>query len=346
MKLLVSALTLQVWDSLLSIKSGKAEQTKINFAWRHQEMKMQTKHHLKIWRDKVCRGSDQDLLTWSRSRWGCELAGTLWWYWCMTEPEWGHPCVKKFLGAMVSGDTHTVLGFTSRSPTRFSPGRPKKDPCGQGRGRGEQCLWRGPEPSLEQRLLSRWECAKAQSWRLSWPGGGVAPLQPFQPSSHWEGRDIHPSGEARVEFTAQGSTTKREISSYDCRPLSSPRPMITGRWCDNHDYRRQSCKIQWLCGEAHSDAQVQEAPDKGTRGTWSFWHPGRQQTSPRVHPTQMDMESPTNGLFIPVPITQCNTSCLQQGCKTVNIPLSDEVYKECRYNAQDPCNTVWEGTGT
>ena len=30
----------------------------------------------------------------------------------------------------------------------------------------------------------------------------------------------------------------------------------------------------------------------------------------------------------------------------MNISLSDEVYKEHRYNAQDPCNTVWEGTGT
>ena len=84
------------------------------------------------------------------------------------------------------------------------------------------------------------------------------------------GREMHPSGEARVEFTAQGSATKREISSYDCRPLSCPRPMTTGQCCNNHDYRRQSCRIQWLCREAHREAQGQEAPDKGTRGTWSF----------------------------------------------------------------------------
>ena len=47
---------------------------------------------------------------------------------------------KKLLLATVSGDAHTVLGFTSRSPTRFSPGRPRKDPCGQGRGRGDKSL--------------------------------------------------------------------------------------------------------------------------------------------------------------------------------------------------------------
>ena len=150
-------------------------------------MRMQANHHLKIWRNKGCRGSHQGLLTWSRSRWGCELAGTLWWYWRMTGPEWRLPWVKRLLVAAVSGDTHTVLGFTSRNPTRFSLGKPKKDPCGQGRGRGQQSLWRGPEPSLEQKLLSRWHCARAQSWRLSRPGGGIAPLQHFQPSSHWEG---------------------------------------------------------------------------------------------------------------------------------------------------------------
>ena len=177
-------------------------------------MRMQANHHLKIWRNKGCRGSHQGLLTWSRSRWGCELAGTLWWYWRMTGPEWRLPWVKRLLVAAVSGDTHTVLGFTSRNPTRFSLGKPKKDPCGQGRGRGDKSLWRCPESSLEQRLP---------------PGGSVPELSPedcpsleegllhCNPSSFcltWWGRRTDPSGEACGEVMAQGSATNREISSW------------------------------------------------------------------------------------------------------------------------------------
>ena len=309
MKLLVSALTLQ---SLRFISIHKVRESWANWnqlcleASRNEDADKPPPQDLEKQR---MQRSDQDLLPWSRNRWGCELAGTLWWYWCTTEPEWGLPWVKKLLVAAVSGDFHTVLGFTSRSPTRFSPGRPKKRSLWPWQRKGRESLWRGQEPSLEQKLLSRWDCARAQSWRLSQPGGGIAPLQPFQPSSHWEERDIHPSGEARLEFTAQGSATKREISSYDCRPLSSPRHMTIGQWCNNHDYRRQSCRIQGLCGETHREAQVQEAPDKDRRRTWNFWHLGPQQTSPGVLPTQMDMEPPINGLFIPVPITQYNTSC-------------------------------------
>ena len=253
--------------------------------------------------------------------------------------------VRTPLGQEASGG-HSVRGHPHRSgfyfqePHQVLPGKTQERSLWPRRRKGRESLWRGPEPSLEQKLLSKWDCPRAQSWRLSRPWGGIAPLQPFQPSSHWQGKDIHPSGEARVEFTAQGLATNREISSYDCRPLSSPRPMTIGQWCNNHDYRRQSCRIQGLCGETHREAQVQEAPDKGRRGTWSFWHLGPQQTSPGVLPTQMDMEPPINSLFIPVPITQYNTSCLQQGSKTLNISLSDGVYKEHRCNAQGPCNSV------
>ena len=139
---------------------------------------------------------------------------------------------------------------------------------------------------------------------------------------------------------AQGSATNREISSCDCRPLSSPRHTTTWHI------------ITMIMAERATgpSGSVEEHTGKPSLGGARQRHEGNLEPSTPGATENLTQSpsypeghgAPTNGLLIPVSVTQCNMSCFQQGCLTASVSLSDGVYKECRCNAQDTCSIVWK----
>ena len=256
----------------------------------------------------------------------------------MTEPAWGLVWgPEASIGHSVRGRPHRS-SFTSRSPTRFSPGRPKKDPCGQGRGRGQQSLWRCPESSLEQRLP---------------PGGSVPELSPEDCPSLEEGLPHcnpvwHEGGEELIPLEkhvgrswprAQPLIERFHHVIVDHFPPLDIQPLGTG-------------VITMIMAERATgpSGSVEEHTGKPSLGGARQRHEGNLEPSTPGATENLTQSpsypeghgAPTNGLLIPVSVTQCNMSCFQQGCLTASVSLSDGVYKECRCNAQDTCSIVWK----
>ena len=219
----------------------------------------------------------------------------------MTEPVWGLVWgLEASVGHSVRGRPHRS-SFTSRSPTRFSPGRPKEDPCGQGRGRGEQSLWRCPESSLEQRLP---------------PSGSAPELSPEDCPSLEEGLPHcnpvwHEGGEELIPLEkhvgrswprAQPPIERFHHMVVDHFPPLGIQPLGTGA-------------ITMIMAERATgrSGSVEEHTGKPTLGGARQRHEGNLEPS-TPGATENLTQSPsypeghgasTNGLLIPVSVTQC-----------------------------------------
>lgn len=218
-------------SSLSSIKPGKAEQTKINFALWHWEVRSRQTTTSKSGETKDVEGAGPGATHLEpRSSWESELAGTLWW-----GLVWGP---RSFYWPQCQGRPHRPR-FTSRSPTRFSPGRPGKIPEAKAE-EGEISPCEGA-----QRVFSGAKgCLQVGVCQSSVPEDCPS-LEglPCNPSSF-----VWPDGEnwsfQRSMWGGHGGSSTNERFHHDCRLLFSPRHTTTWHWCNNHDYGWKSCRAQ------------------------------------------------------------------------------------------------------
>ena len=233
-------------------------------------MRMQTNHHHKIWRNKGCRGQTRICSP------GAGTGGDVSWQAHFDDTDVQLSLSEDSLGSrsfwwlQCQGTSTPFWVLPPGAPPGSPREDPRKDPCGHGRGRGE----------------SPCEGVKSLLWSKSCSLGGIVPgLSPEDCPSPEEGLPhCNPSNLPLIERREISIPLGKHVWSSQPRaqPLKErfhhmivdhfppPRHMTIGQWCNNHDYRRQSCRIQGLCGETHREAQVQEAPDKDRRGTWNF----------------------------------------------------------------------------